>query len=354
MGFELTPEWPGSVPVMHGDGTISTKHVSQLQPGDRVGISRGNGRWGKRDPLSRWDRRVLPWRGRFIGNRGRQPRRVSVTGMTEDLAYFLGLWTAEGSIEERIGRVTITCGDPEIGEFLMSGQVLGLRFTARSGRTDQWCLNSYEFMELLRHLDMPLTKAPLKRLPSWLPHTRKAWVCAFVSGLIDGDGYVSEGRNKVGFTTASRRLASEVQQLLLALGVVGRRTAIESQPTARVRVPSLQHRVEMHGSNVSRLRDLLHLRVQRKAKLLSGVGDVLSRRDGVPFLLPTLLCIKQHFLGTKLKHLDLVIGTVKTGSDVTYPKLRAILRECSAASGRPGYQAIKQIVEDWYLWDMIV
>ena len=244
MGFELTPEWPGSVPVMHGDGTISTKHVSQLQPGDRVGISRGNGRWGKRDPLSRWDRRVLPWRGRFIGNRGRQPRRVSVTGMTEDLAYFLGLWTAEGSIEERIGRVTITCGDPEIGEFLMSGQVLGLRFTARSGRTDQWCVNSSAFLELMRHLHMPITTAP---------HPRVCRIGFFVTGPA-GTGHGVSFR-----ADRRRRLCQRRQEqswvhdriprnsparfttFFLSMGVVARRTAIESRPTARVRVSSLQH-----------------------------------------------------------------------------------------------------------------
>ena len=38
--------------------------------------------------------------------------------MTDDIAYFCGLWIAEGSYDESIGRISITCGDDGVGEDL--------------------------------------------------------------------------------------------------------------------------------------------------------------------------------------------------------------------------------------------
>ena len=80
--------------------------------------------------------------------------------MTEDLAYFCGLWIAEGSYDESIGRISITCGDDDVGEVLESGAVMGVKF--KKSRADQWRANSYELAEAMKFLDMPMCKAPVQ------------------------------------------------------------------------------------------------------------------------------------------------------------------------------------------------
>src|SRR6266568_4886881 len=55
---------------------------------------------------------------------------------------------------------------------------------------------------------------------------------AFVRGLFEGDGHVHSGSGYPCLSTTSPRLANEVQQLLLALGMVARRTKIDARARA--------------------------------------------------------------------------------------------------------------------------
>lgn len=273
--------------------------------------------------------------------------------MNDDLAYFLGLWVAEGSFEESIGRLTITCGDEDVGEFLMNDLPLDVGFKPRSGRSDQWCVNSYELMELMRYLKMPLVKAPEKWIPEWVWGGKREWAQHFLSGLWDGDGYISTTQNKAGFTTASEQLAKDVQLLMTNFGIISRLSAVESQPTERVKVCSLQYRVELLGRNVSMLRDVLHLRIRRKAERLQAISDDLrSRRDGVP-VLPLLEGLKRRFKGQKLTTLHNALVAARKGSDTTYESIHLILEEARDASDSPEYQALQKFVEDHYYWDEV-
>lgn len=275
--------------------------------------------------------------------------------MNNELAYFLGLWIAEGSFEEKIGRITITCGDRAVGGFLESGAVLGLAFKARAGRDDQWCINSYELMEMMRFLKMPLVKAPKKWMPEWVWAGQREWACHFLSGMFDGDGYICTTRNKAGYTTASEHLARDVQLLLTNFGIISRLTSVESGPTERVKVSSLQYRVEIIGKNVSLLKQVLQPRIERKAAALDRIpDDLFSRRDGVP-VLPLLQGVKSAMpTRVKLPVLDPAIGIARrAGSSTTYETLRRILLECDKARASIAYQKLSKVVSDHYFWDTV-
>lgn len=274
--------------------------------------------------------------------------------MTTDIAYFLGLWIAEGSVEQDIGRVTITCGDSDVGDVLTSGAVFGVKFKNSAGRPDQWRGNSYALVEAMRFLKMPLVKAPQKWLPDFVWSGKREWAQHLLSGMFDGDGYVCTQRNKAGYTTASKQLAQDVQLLLTNFGVMSRLSCVRSMPTEKSAVESDQYRVEIIGKNCSLLKEVLQLRIKRKAEALAQVPDTLfSRRDGVPVL--ALLCgLKAHFVGKKLGKLEKAIGIAKqVGSDTTYETLRLILSESSEAASTPEYKLLEKIVADHYYWDEV-
>lgn len=276
--------------------------------------------------------------------------------MNNDLAYFLGLWIAEGSFEQKIGRCSITCGDSSVGDLLETGAVMGLKFKLSSGRADQWRVNSYELLELFKFLKMPLVNAPEKWLPDFLWSGTREIAQHVLSGMFDGDGYVCVGRNKVGYTTSSKQLAKDVQLLLTNFGVMSRLTAVESKPTARVKVTSVQYRVEIIGANASKLKDVLKLRIKRKAEALELIpDDLLSRRDGLPTL-SLLEELKRACKGSKRGKLEEAINIAKrVGSDTTYPTLRHILRhECAHLAGTEAYDRLAKLVEDHYYWDEVV
>jgi intein/homing endonuclease len=359
MGFEIEASLPHQVWVMSKSGVDGWKTTQDLEVGDRIAISRGMEVWGNRDPLEGWGAHVKKWRVERKNDKPAQGPKLaglSVDGMNEDLAYFLGLWTAEGSFEEKIGRVSITCGDSEVGDFLMSGKVLDLPFKVRGKSGDVWAVNSMEMLELMRYLGMSLVKAPKKRIPAWVWQGRREWAAAFLAGLVDGDGYVSSTRNKVGFTSSSKELARGVQLLLSNFGIIGKLSAVDSQPTKLVKVVSRQYRLEMHGENVSLFKRSIPLRIERKAKLLSAMrDDLFSRRDGVPYILPLLGALRREMPRIKATTLKNVTSTAKKcGSDSSYRSLRLILDECKEVAHTQAYRALKKLVDDGYYWDEIV
>lgn len=275
--------------------------------------------------------------------------------MNNDIAYFLGLWIAEGSFEEKIGRLTITCGDLDVGEVLESGAICGVRFKSSVDRPDQWRANSYELMEMMRFLKMPLVKAPEKWLPEFVWSGTREAAQHLLSGMFDGDGYICSGRNKAGYTTASKQLASDVQLLLTNFGVMSRVTCVVSMPTARAKVESNQYRVEIIGKNVSLLKGALKLRIKRKASLLQAMSDDLfSRRDGMAILQP-LLALKALLPGIKRKKLCAAIDIARrVGSDTTYETLLAILAESSELAATPEHGYLAKLAKDHYYWDTVV
>ncbi len=286
---------------------------------------------------------------------GPKAAEISFEGMSNDLAYFLGLWVAEGSFEESIGRMTITCGDPEVGDFLKSGAVCGLKFKSRAGRSDQWLINSYEFMELMRFLKMPLVKAPEKWIPEWVWQGKREWAMHFIAGMWDGDGYVCDLKKKaIGYTSASKTLASDLQLLLSNIGIVGRLTEHVTPPTDRVAVESIQYRLTISGPDIAVFRDNIHLRISRKQRNLEdqAVGT-FSRRDTIPHIRSLLMALyNEAFLkGIKVKKYDII--PYKSDVEPTYRSLRNILELLSDLSDTTEYQDLAEIVSDGYYWDEI-
>jgi hypothetical protein len=275
--------------------------------------------------------------------------------LNNDIAYFLGLWIAKGSFEEDIGRVTIACGDSDVGSVLESGAICGIEFENSIKRPDQWCSNSYELLELMRYLKMPLVKASEKWIPDFVWSGKREWAQHLLSGMFDGDGYISTKRNKAGYTTASRRLASDVQLLLTNFGIMSRLICVTSAPTEKVSVFSEQYRVEIVGANVSLLKGVLKPRIAKKAIALDAVPDNLfSRRDGV-FVLPILVELKALLSGIKRKKLAMTIEIAsKAGSDTTYRTIRDILAESPELSASSPFIKLKKLLSDHYYWDKVV
>jgi intein/homing endonuclease len=356
-GFELEASHPHPIWVMGKDGRPFWKKTIELRAGDRIAIARGMEVWGNQDPTEGFSERVLKWRRKFQGVRGPTPTTLPYTTMSDDLAYFLGLWVAEGSVEENVGRITITCGDPSIGDFLTSGRVLGLKFKPVSGRSDQWRVNSYELVEFMRHLDMPLCKAPFKKLPSWITNGRREWACAFIAGMWDGDGHVlANGDVRVGYSSASKELASDLQLLMTNLGIIGKVTTHQQPATARAKA-SVQYRYTLQGQNVSLFRDAVKLRIARKQKALESMNAPdWSRRDGVPNqseLLRTVRNSLRRRFRDKKCHKNVFAGALNHDQDISYRSLEMFVctHEDSAA---PELGDLRKNLEDHYYWDEIV
>lgn len=349
-GFYLEASHPH--PVLTIDGW---KQMKDLKVGDRVAIARGMDVWGNEDVLKGWKEHYSEWKSKQRKTRWDALKPEFNPVMNEDMAYFLGLWLAEGSIEQDVFRLTITCGDSkDIGEFLMSGKINGLKFKPSPKRTDQWRANSKDFIEFMKFLGMPLTTAPKKFIPDFVWRLPKNLATQFLSGMIDGDGHLlKENKRSIGYSTSSPALARDLQLLLTNLGVIAKKYFQITLPTERAKTFSQEFQLSAYGEDISILKSLLKLKIERKRKILESYPDDLrSKRDGYPAY-ELLTALKEKAKGVKKESLASALQASKNGSETTYLSLRTILEDCIELSDTDEYKAIQKIVEDNYYWDEI-
>ena len=292
--------------------------------------------------------------------------------MTNNLAYFLGLWVAEGSFEEAIGRVSLTCGDREVLNPFVQHGICGLKFKYR--RKDQIILNSIEFMELMHFIGMPMCSAKFKFIPNWVFKGKKEWAECFIAGLFDGDGHVVSNNKaqRVGYTSSSKNLVVQLQKLLCNLGIISRVTFDHiTPPTQRVKVSSIGHRLTIQGQEINKLRAHLSLRIKRKQNALNHYcfegRNRSSRKDVIPHQSPLIDCLWKNRTKQRIRDgylfsspLSKYVSCVKTYKKGTGRNaLNSFLNRMKnyilqTEENLNAYKSLKKNVESDIYWDEIV
>lgn len=352
--LEATPDHPVCVmgedgsPVFRRIGDRAWKYgeLGQVRVGDHVAVVRGMEVWGGQDPCD------------GFAYRNRRTKPLGPLEMTDDLAYGLGVWLAEGSFDPPNHRFTVTCGDDSVLRHFEDLGMAGFKF--RRGRADQTRLNSVALAALFRYLGMPLVRAPQKTLPMWVLRGRRSWALHFLAGMWDGDGHVCrDGRGGIGYSTSSESLAQRLQLLLLNLGVVSRLTRIRNGPTKKVPFATLRFQVVTRGQDANRLADLLPLRIERKRKLLALYRRPMRDSDVVPNQGQLLLAAwekrrKRRWRNgsSRLEPNKIVECTGKGTGSVAYSTIRDFVSRWDANEDWEceEIEVLRANCADWYRW----
>lgn len=222
-GYRLTGSYRHPFLVMGEDSVPCWRRADALRVGDYVAVKSGMNSWGpdvlvEHPPERRWgvNKLDLP------------------SHLTADLAYLIGLWTAEGSYE-KTGRVAISTTEPELRAWLLSSP-FGLKFkeNTTAGSRQTLRASSKTFLRVLGALGAVLGTAERKHVPTRVMGAPRTAARAFLQGLFDGDGCASEGGSGGGHVvmlgTTSERLAREVQLLLLNFGILA---SLSKRPPAK-------------------------------------------------------------------------------------------------------------------------
>jgi LAGLIDADG-like domain len=146
--------------------------------------------------------------------------QISGHGMNTETAWALGALVGDGYYANADGHIEFTNTDPTVLKrmtdfFVASGLTLQKVGAARAR------VQNKHFRAELKKLGLDYVKSHDKCVPKYvLEAGAPAW-CAFLGGLYDTDGSLSAKRACL--TTVSLRLATEVQLLLLYLGVPSKR-----------------------------------------------------------------------------------------------------------------------------------
>src|SRR5256712_303209 len=331
--IETTPEHP--LLVRTPEGALEWRRADELSVGDALALQRGQRMFGERTQVDFFYDRKSPQD---------HSRRLAIGHLDEQLAYFIGILTGDGSLTAR-NRIGLSSTEPEvIAAFKNTAHRFNLNvllnYNQRFDGRDQpnRVIASSQLYQLLGYLGVPATTAPHKYVPSSILAAPEAIVRAFLRGLYDTDGSI-ERNNVVSLTLTSERLIREVQILLLNLGIVASKGLKRGRYRGR---PHMSHRLVIAGEEVERFFDRVGFGVSRKCSLVRPRARN-ANVDLVPFVGPQLIAAIRS---TTLTHeLHGRFGDYRGGRRrPTYAKLGELVAILESRQADPGLLAPLQEV----------
>lgn len=209
------------IKVMSEDGTIQWKYLEDVNIGDYVGINRSTDMWPTEyTSLKKFQENLLPY------NSVNAKEIVLPDILDENWATLLGVLVGDGIWGNKMG-IQVAVG-PYL-EWLDKLKIIFEKSVGaplvncyRNNRYYRVCYYSREVRKFLDRLGYNLdAKSDNKRIPWIIMQSPKSVVASFLRGLFETDGCF-EGGSVVSFSTASKKLAQELQLLLLNFGIVSR------------------------------------------------------------------------------------------------------------------------------------
>ncbi len=354
-GLELTGTHEHPVLTLTSGFELHWKKLADLRAGDRVAVERRRELWPSRAPSLDEFSPDLVIERRDI----RYPAE-----MTPELARLLGYLVAEGSVERE--RFRFTSVDPEVmADYCRCvDAVFGVDPTSQvRSRVHPTTGVVTEFVELswkgalqfLEYCGLPAGMSAEKNVPLSIRRSPRSLVLEFIGAYTEGDGHV--GQNRLDYTTASPRLAQEIQLLALNLGAVGRRSTVNGY----------EH-VTFLGAESARLARLLHpyLVTPRKRSAAADAVDSAHKRasnpnlDVIPGLVPMLRGLSLGSGWYRSADGSMVRTSFgifnRTSDNVSYGRASAVpgLLEKVGRLSPTLAGTLESVLDDQYLWDEVV
>jgi len=231
------------------------------------------------------------------------PYTPSNNQLPNGLAYFLGVFTGDGSLSlSRGDRVNFQTSIPSRSVVESPGHVREIERAYRNflgGGTVQPAgrgmyhirrINREFAAHLIEHGFFADESMTDKAIPSFVLESSRADLVEYLAGLFDTDGHVRKGERSISVTTKSFRLMRDVSAVLAALGIRFRVQHQHMKGTVpgklkdgtvkQYPVDKTYYTIHVSGASMVRLADRgLHLRVTHKRERFDECVE--SLREGV-------------------------------------------------------------------------
>jgi len=213
-GYTITGTGNHRVKVMTSEGRVDWRYLDAVRPGDMLAVNRSSDLWAK-EPVDLWG---------HIAEGGYKDWEPPLT-LDERLGNLLGYLVGDGSWTDDRG-IKVTVEHPETWDHLkgLFTSVFGEYRVQMDLRTDNTGRIEFCSVAARRFFDSigwsVSVARDAKHIPWSVLRSPKPVVCAFLRGLFETDGCAEDGGRNITFSSASFRLAHEVQVLLLNLGIV--------------------------------------------------------------------------------------------------------------------------------------
>lgn len=354
-GYEITGTHVHPLMVCRG-GSHQWVQTRDLRVGDYLCIHRSDSPFPENEP--ELDRTSWP----------EGPARMSPL-----LARFLGYYIGEGSLTVQ-SRVEITQSlevNPEIVSDIRSlfRSVFGEDCSRPSSSSDQHYLSRTHIRRFLADNGLEYCLSKDREIPSCIMRSAEDSAREFLRGLLEGEGHA--GPTYFEFSSASEKLARQLQILLLRFGVISVRS--EKRISGR---DHIYWRVNVSGSSLDLFRKRIGLVSSRKREALDRCLDERDRRNTNVDLLPMPELVERARAdlsravsrsgsngarrGSGLKQFGawLVCGfnnIRNCGRLPSYDWARRLERVMSEhCPGSLALQELREVLDLWYFYDPIV
>ena len=329
-GYIVTGTGNHRIKVMAPSGRVEWCYLDELRPGDFVALNRATDLWAS-ESLD-----LRPFH-----NEGGRKDIVLPSILDEKWGNLLGYLVGDGTWGDDHA-ISVTVEHPETWTHLRNlfSELLGeprIQMDERTSNTGRLEFCSVRARRFLDAIGWKLGCARDEKMIPWaILRSPRQVVCAFLRGLFETDGCAESGGRIISFSTASFRLAHEVQTVLLNLGIVSN-IARKWSPKTRKHyanltlkgVRSRQRFAEAVGfdSEKKRFPMLEALEVAQEGK--SDTESIPHQRqrvrdwlESVPKRIPA-----RGELGWGRSKLREATGNVhkNSGEDLTYPRIRRSL-----------------------------
>jgi len=258
-------------------GAYGWFRLDELSVGDHIAIQYGMNIWGNYNDTSDFIPSVSPKIKNVF-----KPNLID-----EKLAYFIGLYIAEGSSYSNLnkngdivgGNLTITCGDD------ISKAIIDIGLTYSKTDAVHYTVSSKNLIEYFKYLGFNLKNhANKKVIPTKIMSLSRENTIQLLRGIFDGDGSVmykisNKGKKnlRVYFCSSSKELTLQIRILLLNLGILSTYQESLTKPTKKVKVSSLGHRLDMTNDYAKRFCTIVGFNLPRKVKIYEGYDHDFKR-----------------------------------------------------------------------------
>lgn len=283
--------------------------------------------------------------------KGKSKNLFSCDYINEDIAYFIGLYVAEGYARNIIskntgnnkgGQAIISCGD-DISESLNK---LNVPYT----KIDDvhYVINSKQLIEFIQLLGFDISKkATEKVLPNKVLSWSKKNIVSLLRGMFDGDGCITK-KGRITYTSTSRELTRQVQLLLANLGIIGSIYETTSEPTKLVKVYSTHYTIEITGNYAIKYFDEIGFGLSRKQERISYI-KTSTRSGNNNDIIPNSSIIIEDNKNSDIRKLKLKSGRSKAFENYSRQFLLQKKQDLYAVSN----ETLKNFLEDNVQEDMI-
>lgn len=209
-GYSLTATALHRIRVLDAGGNYLWRRIGEIESTDFVVIQPGR---GLHDNLP--DEFFPP----AIVSHFNQKQAKTPDSIDERAARLLGYLTGDGSFGTKAIRWVVNDQDRDAGDLLeqWAKDLFGLSIHSRGSYRGviEYGIYSSSLVNWLRQIGVSKSQ-----VPDFLWRSRPKIVSSYLSGLFESDGSVTDSETgKVSFSSSRERLAREVHQLLLALGI---------------------------------------------------------------------------------------------------------------------------------------